>query len=198
MPSLEIKALQVLQLNPFDLIIKSTDIIMLNGISGSGKSKILRAIADLDPHQGDIYFNNQNKNQLSAHQWRKKITLVPAESAWWAETVIEHFKQPPDINQLTALALTEKILECPVNRLSSGEKQRLSILRALAIKPQVLLLDEITANLDAENSLKVEHLILNYQQQNQIPILWVSHDLAQIKRLATKTLFIEKQTVRIL
>ena len=74
-------------------------------------------------------------------------------------------------------------------RCSSGEKQRLSILRLLANRPKVLLLDEPTANLDAENTRNVEALLIDYLTENNAVALWVSHDHAQLKRVVSTRYF---------
>ena len=67
-----------------------------------------------------------------------------------------------------------------VSRLSSGEKQRLAVLRALAHGPQALLLDEPTANLDADSTARVERFLTQAIRAHGWPVLWVAHDLAQI------------------
>jgi ABC-type iron transport system FetAB ATPase subunit len=73
-----------------------------------------------------------------------------------------------------------------VSRLSSGERQRLALLRLLGNRPKVLLLDEPTANLDSENTLKVEKLLHIYRKQQQSALLWISHDPEQIRRVGTR------------
>ena len=69
---------------------------------------------------------------------------LAAESGWWAETVCEHFPDPAAAcrGQLAALRLAADCLDWPISRLSSGERQRLALLRVLLRQPQVLLLDE--------------------------------------------------------
>ena len=73
-----------------------------------------------------------------------------------------------------------------VRRLSSGEKQRLAILRLLANQPNVLLLDEPTASLDADNIKQVETLFLNHKAARNTSLFWVSHDEAQGKRVSDR------------
>ena len=79
-------------------------------------------------------------------------------------------------------------LDWEVSRCSTGEKQRLAIARLLQLKPKALLLDEPTASLDAESVKKVEAVIQQYVRENNVPVIWVSHDNEQIKRL-TKRIF---------
>ena len=80
-------------------------------------------------------------------------------------------------------------MQWPLTRCSSGEKQRLAILRLLANKPRVLLLDEPTANLDAENTDKVESLIADYLANHNAMAIWVSHNHAQLRRVSTDKRF---------
>lgn len=170
-------------LAPIDLSIEPGHCVALAGPSGCGKTRLLRALADLDPHQGEAYLDQQPLHQTPAPLWRRQVGLLPAESHWWSDTVGDHFSQPVG-ELLQALGLPEGCLEWSVSRLSSGERQRLSLIRLLQGQPRVLLLDEPTANLDFENSQRVEGLVLRYLQQQQAAILWVSHDPEQRRRVS--------------
>jgi ABC-type iron transport system FetAB ATPase subunit len=169
------------------------EIIGINGASGVGKSLIFKAIADLIAHQGYISLDHQNKNNFSAAQWRKKVMLVPAESQWWFENVGEHF-HALDKTLFKQLGLDKSILSRHIHEISSGEKQRLALLRAIQYQPEVLLLDEPTANLDKTNSVIIEEFIGHYSKKNKA-ILWISHNREQIKRIANYMLVINKDKV---
>jgi putative ABC transport system ATP-binding protein len=78
-----------------------------------------------------------------------------------------------------------------VARLSSGERQRFALLRLLANRPRVLLLDEPTANLDPDNVIRVEKLVATYMAAEGAGVLWVSHDPLQTTRVARRTLWME-------
>ena len=82
-------------------------------------------------------------------------------------------------------------LHGPVARLSSGECQRFALLRLLANRPRVLLLDEPTANLDPDNVSRVERLIADYIREEQAAVLWVSHDPRQMRRVADRRMRLE-------
>ena len=138
------------------------------------------------------------RQTFTADQWRRQVCFVPAETAWWAEQVAEHFPQPCEAEWLEALGLLKASLEWPVSRLSTGEKQRLGLLRALSLKPKVLLLDEPTANLDPENTQKVEQLVQTYLQSHAAAALWISHDPAQRVRVASKQMMIHQQSWEII
>jgi ABC-type iron transport system FetAB ATPase subunit len=129
---------------------------------------------------------------MSGPAWRRRVTLLPAESAWWGERVIDHFVQL-DSNTLDLLKLPPEAGEWQVNRLSSGERQRLALLRVLNISPDVLLLDEPTANLDRTNIERVESLITHWRREQGTAVLWVSHDPAQQQRVGDRSLRIEKR-----
>jgi ABC-type iron transport system FetAB ATPase subunit len=73
-----------------------------------------------------------------------------------------------------------------VSRLSSGEKQRLALLRALSVGPEALLLDEPTANLDADSTAGVEAWLTGIARGKRLPVLWVAHDNNQIERVAQR------------
>lgn len=180
-------------LDPINLDVKHNETISISGESGSGKSLLLRAIADLIPHRGECYLENQNCEDIPANEWRKQITYFAAESQWWFDSVGEHFNLPPESQlesqierYLKFLGFTIDVLDWDVMRCSTGERQRLAIIRLLVNTPSVLLLDEPTANLDSENSQRVENIFKDYQQSTQCSIIWVSHNDAQKKRVSQR------------
>lgn len=163
-----------------NLVASPGQCIGLTGPSGAGKTLLLRALADLDPHEGQMWLDNVAAETVPVHQWRRQVALLPAESAWWHDTVRPHFERI-DNTWLTALGFGRQVLEWQVSRLSSGERQRLALLRMLMVKPRALLLDEPTANLDVDNAARVEHLLNSYRTAQQAVVIWVSHDLVQLR-----------------
>jgi ABC-type iron transport system FetAB ATPase subunit len=153
----------------------------LTGASGSGKSLFLRALADLDPHVGSMFLDGVAAEQIPAPRWRRQVGLLPAESAWWHDAVGAHFGHVPP-SWLGELGFDADVMGWQVSRLSSGERQRLALLRLLIQKPRVLLLDEPTANLDRENARRVESLLSGYRRQHAVMVIWVSHDPEQLHR----------------
>jgi ABC-type iron transport system FetAB ATPase subunit len=115
------------------------------------------------------------------------VGLLPAESQWWDEVVGDHFPAHNNL-QLQSLGFESDVLKWSVSRLSSGERQRLAILRLLANRPHILLLDEPTANLDSHNTQCVETLIKQYMEDINAGVLWVSHDMSQIERIADRVI----------
>lgn len=179
---LRIQGIVISGLKPISLSIEAGECVGICGDSGCGKTRLLRAIADMDDYVGKVCVDDVCREALSGHEWRKKVCLLPAESQWWFDTVGPHF--PDSTINFSSLGFEEDVRQWQLARCSSGEKQRLSILRMLENKPRVLLLDEPTANLDAENTRKVECLITDYLAENNTFAIWVSHNHAQLRRVS--------------
>jgi ABC-type iron transport system FetAB ATPase subunit len=173
--------------SPVSLAIAAGECLVISGPSGAGKTLLLRAIADLDPNRGQVYLDDQPREGFVPPEWRRRVAYVPAESAWWDERIRAHFPGRR-VKFLREFGFEMGILRRQVARLSTGERQRLALLRAINLKPQVLLLDEPTASLDADNTRRVEALIEEYRRENNAAVLWVSHDNRQIKRIADRHL----------
>jgi putative ABC transport system ATP-binding protein len=160
----------------------------ISGPSGSGKSLFLRMVADLDPNTGEVALDGVARETLSPTDWRRRAPYVAAESGWWRDRVAEHFA--PD--RLAAarelggeVGLAGELFDGPVLRLSTGEKQRLAILRALVLDPPLLLLDEPTAPLDPESTRQVE-AILKRRLKEGLSLVVVTHDARQAQRLGAR------------
>ena len=119
-----------------------------------------RMVADLDPHEGDAFLAGGACSGMPAPAWRRQVRYVPADAGWWAETVAPHF--PPDFDfavLLPAVGIEAAARDWPVARLSTGERQRLALLRAMRPAVRVLLLDEPTSGLDPDAVAQVEALL---------------------------------------
>lgn len=171
---------------PFSLEVRSGECVGLSGPSGTGKTLLLRSIADLDPHEGEVQLDSESCASVHPPQWRQQVGMLAAESEWWFDDVGAHFEQV-DGEWLPELGFEPDVMHWEVGRLSTGEKQRLAILRLLVQRPRVLLLDEPTANLDHANRDRVERLIRTYLSQHEAGALWVAHDPEQIERVATRS-----------
>lgn len=180
--------------HPVSLQLEAGDILTIYGQSGIGKSQFLRALADLTPHTGDVLLDGIPQTKIRPEHWRKQVGYVPAESGWWADIVAQHFSEPPPKEWLSSLSLASELLDAPVERLSTGERQRLALARALVLQPKVLLLDEPTANLDQRNVRNVIELVKTYAQKEQAAVLWVSHDADERALLGHLSLEIHADT----
>lgn len=178
---LQICELGFLDWEPLSFDVAPGEVVGISGASGSGKSLLLRAVADLDVHAGDVLLDGVSCASMPAPQWRRKVGMLPAESRWWHDTVRAHFVSDC-VELVGALGFGEDVFAWEVARLSVGERQRLALARLLDRKPEVLLLDEPTANLDEDATRRVEASVL----ESGLAALWVSHDTAQLQRLAKR------------
>ena len=194
-PLLTVRGLTRPGLEPASFDIAAGECLALSGPSGAGKSLLLRAIADLDPNDGELSLERQSRDAMPAPAWRRLVAYLPAESGWWAETVGAHFADWPAARPLIeALGLPPDCRDWPVARLSTGERQRLALARALAPEPRVLLLDEPTSALDPETRDEAEALIGAHLAAGG-GVLWVTHDAAQAARVAQR--YLTMQTGRV-
>lgn len=168
-----------------NLTLAGGECVSLAGVSGSGKTRLLRAIADLDEHLGNVSLDGTDRRAFRPAQWRHRVVMVPADSHWWADTVGVHLNGSPD-RDLTALGFDPEVRGWSIRRLSSGERQRLALVRAAALEPRVLLLDEPTANLDADATGRVERWLAERREQNGTAVLWVTHNPTQAARVAQR------------
>lgn len=182
----KIEGVSFLDWEPVSFAMKSGELVVLVGASGSGKSLLLRSLADLIPHEGDVFLGEVSCSEKLPTTWRSEVGFLPAEILWWEETVGEHFLNAPSEKRLADLGIPADCLAWDPHRLSMGERQRLGILRLLDREPKVLLLDEPTSNLDGETALRVEELIRSYVSEKGACALWVSHSEEQAKRLGAR------------
>ncbi len=175
------------RIGPLSIDIRAGECVCLAGPSGSGKSTLLRALADLEIHDGRVLLDNVESTSFRGSEWRRRVGMLPAESTWWYDRVGEHFGDI-DEEALAQLGFAPDIVERKIARLSTGERQRLALLRLLAGRPRALLLDEPTASLDPKNTRRAERLIAQYRRDERAPVLWVSHDPRQMKRVCDRRL----------
>lgn len=185
-PRLRLAGLASAIAGPFDLAVAAGECVAVTGPSGSGKSLFLRLIADLDPGEGEAFMDGRARATLPAPFWRRHVAYAAPEPGWWAESVAAHF---PDLARAKALAsslgLAAALLDGPVPRLSTGERQRLALVRTLLANPGVLLLDEPTAALDADSVGRTEAL-LRERLACGVAVVLVTHDTALAGRLGDR------------
>lgn len=178
-------------------------IVGLIGPSGSGKSLFLRAIARLDRSTASgRRLGSRSADGIPVPEWRAAVTYLPPTPQLWGRRLWEDFQRvaalgirrasPPRRERAEALLAAlglDGTLERDPARLSSGEKQRAALARALWLEPAALLLDEPTAALDAESGNRVE-LLLSEWVRDPGPsgtgraLIWAGHDRPRLDRLA--------------
>ncbi|MBO0739532.1 MAG: ATP-binding cassette domain-containing protein [Alphaproteobacteria bacterium] len=177
-------------LKPASFSLLAGECVVVHGPSGGGKTLLLRAIADLDPSEGVVCLNGRDRTAMSGPEWRRRVGYLPAEPGWWADTVGEHFT---DWTMAFAVArefgFPDGADDWPIARLSTGERLRLALVRALMMRPEVLLLDEPTAALDPVSVAAVESLIAERLKKG-LGVLWVTHDKVQSGRIAARGLLV--------
>ena len=181
---LKVEQLKVHALPPLSFAVPAGECLAIEGPSGSGKSLLLRAIADLDPADGHVFLDGAERSEMTAPQWRGKVRYAAAEPGWWGETAGDHFVDPAKtMGLMPSLELAPKLMDQTIASLSTGERQRLALLRALQDNPTVILFDEPTSALDEVSARLVEGLI-HAQIVASRHVLLVSHDKALLQRLA--------------
>jgi putative ABC transport system ATP-binding protein len=195
-PMLQVRDLRTNILKPASFSLAAGEALAVRGPSGAGKTLLLRAVADLDPNEGLVTLDGRDRSTIAGPEWRRLVGYVPAEPGWWAETVGEHFGEwTVALALVKDLGFPEAAKTWPITRLSTGERLRLALVRALMVRPKVLLLDEPTAALDAASVKGVESLVKT-RMKTGLTVLWVTHDAEQAKRVAHRLLVVEAGQVR--
>jgi UDP-glucose/iron transport system ATP-binding protein len=175
---------------PFDMAMKAGECIAISGPSGAGKSLFLRMVADLDPNEGEAWLDGRERRSWAAPAWRRQAVYAAAEPGWWAERVSDHFAPETEAAAralLPELNLAPAMMDSALTRLSTGERQRLALVRALVLDPPVLLLDEPTGALDQDATSRVE-TVLRGRLARGAALLMVTHSAEQAARLGRRRL----------
>ena len=188
--------------------LKKGEVLTLLGPSGSGKSTLLRTLNGLEDYKnGSIYFH-EKKIDPSPKEWqilRQKIGMVFQSYDLFPNlTVIENVLLAPvkvqkrDENEVKEEAIKllkqvglEQYLNAYPRELSGGQKQRVAIVRALAMKPEIMLLDEITASLDPEMVRGIEEIVERLSKRDHMTMIIVTHQMNFASRIVDEVLFLE-------
>jgi tungstate transport system ATP-binding protein len=187
------------------LALERGKIISLLGPNGAGKTTLLEIMAFLSsPSSGEVWFD-QEKVDFTAGKLihlRRKVVLVEQQSILFTTKVWKNVAFPLRIRG-TPKARRERIVEdlldlvgmgafrhAKAHKLSGGETQRVAIARALACSPEVILLDEPTANVDVENQIAIERITQEINQTKGISVIFTTHNMIQASRLADETVFL--------
>ncbi|MBA4603101.1 ABC transporter ATP-binding protein [Thermoactinomyces mirandus] len=186
--------------------ISKGDFLAILGVNGAGKSTLLKCINRiLKPHTGTVFIKGEEAFKLGRRELAKRIGYVAQRNESIRSTVFdavllgrkpyiqwEASREDLEIAQdaLKSLGLTEYALRY-LNELSGGEQQKVVIARALAQKPELLLLDEPTSSLDLKNQFEVAKIIKKVVKEQQIAAVVTMHDLNLAIRFADKFLLLK-------
>ncbi|MBR8652231.1 ATP-binding cassette domain-containing protein [Achromobacter sp. Marseille-Q0513] len=185
-PRLALKAVRSARLAAVDLALAPGECAAVMGPSGSGKSLLLRQVADLDPGEGEVELDGAPRSGMAGYEWRRQVIYCQAEAGWWEERVAAHFDDAAAAAGLVErLGLAPEKLQALVRELSTGERQRLGLARALVKRPRALLLDEPTAALDPDATVRVEGEVRRYLDEGGA-VLLVTHSEEQARRLCRR------------
>jgi putative ABC transport system ATP-binding protein len=178
------------------------DVLAVVGPSGAGKSSFLRLLNRLDePTGGTVFLEGTDYREIAPRELRRKVGMVTQRAFLFPGTVAENLcfgpRQRGETLADSRLAELLTRVGLPgyetrdVSNLSGGEAQRVSLARALANSPLVLLLDEPTSALDEESKRGIESLIQDIIGNGGLTCVMVTHDFAQARRMADHALLLE-------
>ena len=175
------------------------EITAVVGPSGAGKSTFLRAVNRLiEPTAGEVYLDGEPTSGMDPLELRRRVGMVFQLPALFGGTVEEAILYGARLAGLAAdaarliemVGLDRSLLARHPEALSVGQQQRVSIARALAVEPEVLLMDEPTSALDEAARRRVEDLTRGLNASLGLTMLFVSHDLAQVERVADRVVLL--------
>jgi tungstate transport system ATP-binding protein len=177
----------------------------LIGPNGAGKTTLLEILAFLNPPtSGEFYYDGSRLDfdKADVISLRRSAVLVQQKPILFTTSVFGNVEFPLKIrnlkkgerekavDQLLAMVGMDKFSRARAHRLSGGETQRVSIAQALACSPEVILMDEPTASVDAENQIIIERIIHNINRVKGISVIFTTHDKLQASRIADNIVFI--------
>lgn len=189
--------------------VKGSDKIAVVGPSGQGKSTLLRILSLLDLHdEGAIYLQGRQSSDWQPKEWRQMVCYVAQQPFMLEGSVEDNLRtvsrlKRSEFDKQTAEALLSKLGLAGLNgstsaaSLSGGEKQRISLIRALLLRPEILLLDEITASLDNHHKQAVEQVLADWLAEEQKACIWITHDWEQALRFANQVWLMEEGSLTI-
>ncbi|HEX6505435.1 MAG TPA: phosphate ABC transporter ATP-binding protein [Terriglobales bacterium] len=188
--------------NDISVEVHAAEVLAVVGPSGAGKSSFLRLLNRLDePTSGTVFVDGSDYRQISPRDLRRRVGMVTQRPFLFPGTVADNLRfGPRQRGELLADSPVESVLSRvglsgyasrEITNLSGGEAQRVSLARALANSPEVLLMDEPTSALDESSKLEVESLIRDVIRDSHLTCVIVTHDFAQAARMAESALVLE-------
>ncbi len=182
--------------------VNAAEVLAVVGPSGSGKSSFLRLLNRLDePTSGTVCFDGRDYRQIAPRELRRQIGMVTQRAFLFPGTVFDNLRFGPQqwgstLTDAEADLLLKRVglegyAKRDISNLSGGEAQRVSLARALANQPTVLLLDEPTSALDEQSKAGVEVLVRDIIRDTHLTCVIVTHDRQQAARLADRAMLMD-------
>jgi len=184
-------------LKQINLDINKGQYLTVVGPSGSGKSTLMRILASMiSATSGEVIFDGKSIETYEPTAYRQRVSYAFQQPTLFGKTVRDNLMFPFEVRKqefdekkvndyLEMVNLDASYIDKSVNDVSGGEKQRIALLRNLLFPPEVLITDEVTAGLDADNKTIV-HKMLNKFNRDGLTILRVTHDESEIDAAADK------------
>ena len=186
-------------LDHVNLKIEKGEFFTILGPNGAGKTTLLKTLACIDkPTKGELYIDDVKIVDRNRSHFRKKITMVFQRNVLFSTSVYNNIAYGLKLRKCSKKEISERIKNIlrlvklegyekrPASRLSGGEKQRVSLARALVLDTKLLLLDEPTANLDPENVSIIEEAVTHVNQESNTTVVMSTHNMFQAKRITGK------------
>ncbi|MCK5897596.1 MAG: ABC transporter ATP-binding protein [Methylococcales bacterium] len=178
--------------------LNNQEFVCLVGPSGCGKTTLLNTIAGLDSNfQGKIALENKNTTPNIGYVFQNPRLLPWRTIRENIELVLTSPQSTDMVDTLLEAMQLKHLADSYPEHLSLGMSRRISIIRAFAVNPDILLMDEPFVSLDAPNARQVRKLLLSLWQQRPHSILFVTHDLREAITLADKLVFLSKSPMKI-
>lgn len=191
-------------LNIEDLHIEEGKGYGIIGPNGAGKSTLLKIIAGLEEKDsGTVYFNQV----VLTDELRKKITYLSQSPYLLRTSVFNNIAYPLKLRKVQKSVVEKKVTDIMkelnvyelrnqiATSLSGGESQKVVLARALVFEPELLLLDEPTANIDPQTIEVLEKAILKRNNQNRMTTITITHNMGQVHRMCDEVIYIDKGKV---
>lgn len=190
---------EVTALDNVNLQVEKSEILAVVGPNGAGKTTLLKVMAGLEaPTRGEIFYKDKEIGKNDLEFLRRRCTMVFQRTVLFDTTVYNNVAYGLKIRKLPKKEIENRVSEAlklvklegydrfSTKNLSGGQQQQVSLARALVLKPELLLLDEPTANLDPETSSIIEDVILQINRDNEMTVVMATHNIFQAQRIPSK------------
>ncbi|MFD1420303.1 ABC transporter ATP-binding protein [Lactiplantibacillus songbeiensis] len=180
-------------LNDINLAVPAQAQLTVTGPSGGGKSTLLRLMAGMiSKTSGDLQFDGQPIESYEPTWYRRQVSYCFQQPTLFGKTVADNLAFPYQIRKLPMdqqhveaaldyVGLSASLLTEAIDDLSGGERQRVALIRNILFLPKILLLDEVTAGLDADNKAIIHRWLTHLNRDRQVTTIMITHDAEEIQ-----------------